>query len=142
VGHLEGTAGNGRDLLRGVDLLQPLSGERLGRLAEATVRLSFNSGAVIACEGPGCDYFYVVIEGEVELVRYGDRLGVLGPGDHFGEAALLRGVAGDVTVVARTAVLLYAIEGAAFADAVVSNRQSWEAVAKLISERRRFDVDD
>jgi CRP-like cAMP-binding protein len=67
---------------------------------------------------------------------------VLGPGEHFGETALLRGVRDDFAASARTLVLLYALDGRAFGEAVASNRRSWEAVVDVISKRRRFDVDD
>jgi CRP-like cAMP-binding protein len=126
-------------LLSSLSLFRSLSARRVALLAESMIRLSFPTGAVIVREGDERDYFYVVVRGEVEVVRHGQRVGVLGPADHFGEAARWRGVAVDSTVVARAPTLLYAADASAFGAAVASSRPSWEAAASLIAERRQFD---
>ncbi len=55
--------------LGAVDLFRSLSPERLEQLAIATVTIRFAAGATIVSEGDNADYFYVVAEGEVELIR-------------------------------------------------------------------------
>ena len=105
-------------LLRALDLFRPLSPPRLQRLAEAVVTLAFSAGATIVREGDASDYFYVVVDGEVEMLRHGRVVGARGPNEYFGEGALLRGVPHDDTVVARVPSTLYALEGEDFLSAV------------------------
>jgi CRP-like cAMP-binding protein len=129
-------------VLRSLQLFSPLPEPRLEALADALIRLSFPAGAVIVADGDDPDYFYVVVAGEVDVTRGGRHSGSHGPGDHFGEAALLHGVRDELTAVAHTPALLYALDATAFADAVASTRQSWETASALIAERRHFAASD
>jgi NADH dehydrogenase len=79
------------DLVFGRDITQlPLSrGERVGRF-------HFEAGDVIVSQGDPAQLFYVIAEGEVEIVREGTDGGEqpvarLGAGEYFGEMALLGG---------------------------------------------------
>ena len=114
------------DLLRTLDLFEPLPRRRLERLAAAVVGLQFAAGAVIVRQGDEGDYFYVVVDGEVEVSRFGRRLVRRGAGEYFGEVALLRSVPRMATVVARTPTSLYALEGYEFVVAIAGNPQSAE----------------
>ena len=125
-------------VLRSLELFRPLTERRLERVAEALIRLAFPDGAVIVEEGDDPEYFYIVVDGQVEVTRHGRWIATHGAGGHFCEAALLRGVPDDVAVVARAPVLLYALDAEGFADAVLSNRASWETASELIAARRDF----
>ena len=96
-------------LLRELDPLRRLAPDRLERVAEAVVPLAFRSGAVIVGSGRGGGYVYAVVEGEVELLRAGERVGVLGQGEWFGDGASELAEPGT-TAVARTPTSLYALE--------------------------------
>ena len=50
-------------------------------------------GSIPMREGDAGDLFYVVAAGRVEVSTEGGRVGELGPGDYFGEIALLRDLA-------------------------------------------------
>ena len=113
-------------LLRRLDLFEPLPGRRLERLAAAVVGLQFAAGAVIVRHGDDGDYFYVVVDGEVEVSRFGRRLARRGAGEYFGEVALLRRVPRMATVVARTPTSLYALEASEFVVAITGNPRSAE----------------
>jgi CRP-like cAMP-binding protein len=117
-------------LLRTLDLFEPLTRRRLERLAAAVVALQFAAGAVIVREGDEGDYFYVVVDGEVEVSCFGRRLVRRGAGEYFGEVALLRRVPRMATVVARTPTSLYALETYEFVAAIAGNQRS-AAVAEL-----------
>ena len=104
-------------LLTALDVFRPLPAERLQRLAEAVVTLVFAAGAIIVREGDSGDYFYIVVEGGVDLMSDGEVVARRGPNEHFGEAAVLRGVPHRHSAVARVPSTLYAIERKEFVAA-------------------------
>lgn len=94
------------DLLFGRDIAQlPLArGERVGRA-------HYEPGDVIIEQGDVGDLFYVITEGEVEVVREGADgaehvISHLSAGEHFGEMALMGSARRNATVRAVTAVNL------------------------------------
>jgi NADH dehydrogenase len=81
-------------------------------------RLHFEPGQVVIREGDVGTRFYIVLKGQLEVVRKRpggeERLTVVKEGDHFGERALLRRARRAATVRALTAVDLLALERADF----------------------------
>ena len=84
-------------------------------LARLGVKL-FAAGAVVIRQGDVGDHFYVVRSGEVEVERDGLALARLGPGEAFGEIALLLDVARTATVTALVPTTLLALDAADFRD--------------------------
>jgi predicted MFS family arabinose efflux permease len=122
-------------VLRSVELFAPLPAPTLERLASRLVRLEFPAAAVIAAEGDPGDRFYILAEGQVE-VRKGDRLlNTLGPGDFFGEIALLRDVPRTATVAAVTPVTVYALDREEFVGAVSGHPQSTRTADAVVGTR-------
>ncbi|HEX9259092.1 MAG TPA: MFS transporter [Acidimicrobiales bacterium] len=123
------------ELLRGVPILSPLPDRILERLAFALVKVPAPAGTVVFREGDEGDRFYVVESGSVEIERGGKVLNVLGPGDMFGEIALLQDVPRTATVTAVADTLLLALERGDFLPAVTGHGESVEAADNLISIR-------
>lgn len=73
-------------------------------LAAVLRRLEFAPGEELIEEGAFDRYLYLMLRGEVEMLRGGLNLGVEARGGHFGELALLGGGARAAAVVARTPV--------------------------------------
>ena len=65
-------------------------------------------------QGDQGHHFYVIERGGVDVLRDGRSVSVLGPGDCFGEIAVLLGGRRTATVVARTQLRLWRITGAAY----------------------------
>jgi CRP-like cAMP-binding protein len=104
-------------------------------LARALAPLQAPAGATIVREGePGARYF-VVAAGRLDVSIGCAHVRTIGPGDGFGEIALLRDSARTATVTATSNVTLYALERAPFLEAVTGSRQAHRAARELVAER-------
>jgi len=120
----------GLELLRRVAFLAPLPEQSLEHLAGSLVTVVFPAEAIVIREGEPGDRFYVIREGEVEI---GGRR--FGPGEGFGEIALLQDVPRTATVTAVTAVTLYALERDEFIAAVTGHEPANAAADAVIAAR-------
>jgi CRP/FNR family transcriptional regulator, cyclic AMP receptor protein len=77
------------DLLRKVPLFSTLDDGELESLADEFNERRFGAGDSIALEGEGGLMFFVVESGEASVEVQGEEVGKLGPGDSFGEIALI-----------------------------------------------------
>lgn len=89
--------------LRGVSLLSSLDVQSIGALADAAHEETWRPDSYIVSEGGRGDRFFIVQTGDVTVQRR-DELGEalplarLGPGDWFGEAAIVESVPRNATV--------------------------------------------
>jgi CRP/FNR family transcriptional regulator len=95
------------ELLRQVGLFGGLSDRDLKRLLETFKESVFDAGATIATEGERGVGFFIIGEGTVEYSLDGKKIGTGGPGDYFGEIALIDDGPRTATIVARTEVKAY-----------------------------------
>ncbi|MDQ3470614.1 MAG: cyclic nucleotide-binding domain-containing protein [Actinomycetota bacterium] len=107
-------------LFSGIALLAPLPPTALEKIAARCSTAEVPMGSVIVAEGDHGDRFYGIVEGRVEVARGGVLQATLGPGDHFGEIALLRQTTRTATVVAVSDVRVATLGTADFLDALVS----------------------
>lgn len=77
------------DLLRKISLFSGLDDRELESLADEFNERRFSAGDRIALEGEGGMMFFVVESGEASVEVQGKDVGKLGPGDAFGEIALI-----------------------------------------------------
>ncbi|MRX44383.1 MFS transporter [Agromyces kandeliae] len=106
-------------LLRRVDMLCMLPLPAVERLARGLEPVSVASGAVVFAQGDVGDRYYVIESGEVDVVHDGRVVADLGPGEGFGEIALLRPTGRMATVVARTDLRLQALTSDRFLPVVL-----------------------
>jgi len=97
------------DLIQAVPLFSDLDDKTAGRLASEFVERHFDAGAVIATEGSDGLNFFIVSSGEASISVQGALVGTLGPGDSFGEVALVDKSARTATIVATTPMVAYAL---------------------------------
>ena len=95
------------ELLRQVGLFGGLSDRDLKRLAETFKESVFDAGATIATEGERGVGFFIISEGTVEYSLDGKKIGTGGPGDYFGEIALIDDGPRTATIIALTEVKAY-----------------------------------
>ncbi len=123
------------DLLRGLPLFRPLPGPILEELASKLLVVSSSPGEQVIREGDAGDRFYVIGSGEVDVSAEGRPMATLGPGDYFGEIALLRDLPRTATVRAKSEARLYALERDEFLSAVTGHPESAEAADAVVASR-------
>jgi MFS family permease len=122
-------------LLKDVPIFAPLPGTTLELLASHLSEVDVRSGEVVFERGADGDLFYIIDEGTIEVAADAKSPVELGPGDFFGEIALLRDVPRTATVRARTDARLYALSRDVFIPAVTGYAPSRDAADRVIGMR-------
>ena len=125
----------GVDLLLGTPLFAPLSRPAVERLAQQLVRVEASAGEVVIREGEEGDLFYIVESGLVEASHDGARLSTGGPGEPFGEIALLRDVPRTATVTAVEDTVLQTLERADFLAVITGSDEARNRADDLVARR-------
>ena len=129
-------------LLQRVPMLRTLPLPSVEQLARGLERCAFPAGATVFSQGDVGDLYYVVESGEVDVLGDGRLLATLGPGEGFGEIALLRSSPRTATVVARTDVRLRALGSGHFLAVVMGYTPSAQEAATSVSQLLdRYDPD-
>ena len=122
-------------LLQSIPIFSPLSAPLLEGLASRLVPVQAATGETIVRQGESGDRFYLIASGEVEVSIDGQARTRQGPGDHFGEIALLRDVPRTATIKAIADTELLALERDDFLAAVTGHAASAEAAEAVIGAR-------
>jgi CRP/FNR family transcriptional regulator, cyclic AMP receptor protein len=117
-------------LLRHVDLFAQTPGRVLAGIARVLEETVHPQGSVLMESGAVEDWLFVLVEGEVEVVRE-DRVVRMGPGSVVGEMAVLDPQPRSATVTAATPVRAFRLRKAAFDQAL---RMRPEIAAGVITE--------
>ena len=104
-------------------------------LANQASERSFSPGDRIMSEGAAGDDFYLVVEGQVDVDVGGQVVKRLGPGDYFGEIALLYRTPRTASVTAVTALRTLSFDGAHFVAAVTGYMGSTEMIGAVAQAR-------
>jgi CRP-like cAMP-binding protein len=122
--------------LTGVPLLADLSKRDLEHVARWADEVDMAPGRHLLDEGALPHEFFLILEGEVEVTHDGQTLATLGPGDFFGEIAILEDMRRTATVVTTTPCRLAVMTPQAFSSMrsampVVADRIQAAALARL-----------
>lgn len=88
------------DALRQVPLFADLDEDELARVAGVFKERRFADGEAVIQQGSGAAAFFVIVSGEAKVLVDGAERRTLGPGDHFGEMALIDAGTRTATVMA------------------------------------------
>ena len=77
------------ELLSKIPLFAGLDQRELKRLSASFTERKFNTGEPVAVEGEAGAGFFVIGSGEAVVSVHGEERGRLGPGDYFGDVAMI-----------------------------------------------------
>lgn len=106
------------DHLARVPLFSTCSKRELAQLASRTTDVSIPAGRTLLREDTVGNEFFVIVSGRAQVTRAGRLVAELGPGDFFGELALLDRAPRDATVVSLTPIQAVVLNRAEFLDAL------------------------
>ena len=125
------------DTLRRVPLFAGLDNKELDQIATSMRERRFSAGDVVTQEGSGGVGFFVVEEGEADVSVGGQARGSIGPGDYFGEIALINESPRTATLTARTDMLCYGMTPWDFRPLVESNSViAWKLLTAMAEKMR------
>jgi CRP/FNR family cyclic AMP-dependent transcriptional regulator len=97
------------ELLKRVPIFSDLDRKELDRIAASMKPRVFSAGETVTAEGQTGVGFFVIEEGEATVTVAGDERRKLGPGDYFGEVALLNDSARTATITADSELRCYGL---------------------------------
>lgn len=109
------------EFLRAIDLFRALTPLQLTNVAEKMTKRRFAAGETIVREGDPGEEFFLISEGEVEVIRAEHEVAHLGRGDFFGEVALISGEPRNATVLAADALDTFVLGKTDFQSVVASS---------------------
>jgi MFS family permease len=125
------------DVLNKVGLFRPLPMPAIDSLALHVGHAHVAAGQEVFHQGDEGDRFYVIDGGEAEVIGDGRLIGTMGPGDGFGEIALLHETVRTTTVRARTPLDLYTVDRRHFVVAISGYQSSSREADTLVEDRLR-----
>jgi CRP/FNR family transcriptional regulator, cyclic AMP receptor protein len=130
-------AGPPVDLLQRVPLFADLPRKELGQVAASMKERRFDPGETLTVEGRGGVGFFVIEEGDARVTVHDDERGRLGPGDYFGEIALISEGSRTATITAETPVKAWGMTMWDFRPLVEGNAEiSWKMLQAMAKQLR------
>lgn len=129
--------------LENVDLFEGLHADDLAAIAGLCTEEDFAAGAVVYREGDPGDCLYVIVSGEVDITKNGERILSLSPGESLGQVSFLDQGARPVSAVvsARARTRLLRIERGAFLDLLSDRPGLMHAFFAVLARRLRVLID-
>ena len=125
------------ETLQNVPLFAELDERQLEQLARQMHERRFPEGADVTSEGAGGAGFFVIVEGNAEVAVGGERRAALGPGDFFGEIALIDTGIRSASITAATDLLCYGLTPWEFRPFVEEHPKVAWALLQTLARRLR-----
>jgi len=135
IDHTVAAPGPDLALVRQVSFFRPLPFAIVDQLASELESSTYEPGDVIIEDGQPGERFYMITDGKARVCKDGTELRQMGPGESFGEIALLRQVPRTATVIAMTRLQARTLAREEFLAAVTGNPESAEGAHEVASDR-------
>jgi CRP/FNR family transcriptional regulator, cyclic AMP receptor protein len=122
-------------LISGVPLFAQCSKGELQEIAAIADEIDIAEGKELTTEGSPGREFFVIIEGTASVAQDGDQINNLGPGDFFGEVALVKDTPRTATVTATSPVRALVITRQNFKRLIEQQPDIERTVLKALVDR-------
>jgi CRP/FNR family transcriptional regulator, cyclic AMP receptor protein len=126
-----------QDLLEGVPLFAGVSAAGIEELGAIADEVEVRAGTALTHEGAREGFFFIVVEGTVRIEREGRVVNRIGPGEYFGEIALLDGGPRTATAVAETPCRLLSMTYQMFHELLDASPEIRTAILEAVGLRLR-----
>jgi len=123
------------DLIKGVPLFASAGRQELAEIASIADEIDLPEGKVLIREGDAGREFFVLIDGTAEVSRGGKKVASIGPGDFFGEIALIAKTPRNATITTTSPVRALVITDRAFRQLLDHSPQIQIGVLTALAER-------
>ena len=137
---VHGMADSKLEALKRVPLFSQLTAKELRFVASRTDEVSIAAGRQLTRQGQSSDSFYVLLDGEVDVMVDGKKRATLKTGDFFGEISMLDRGVGTATVTTKTPVRMMVMSHAQFRDAIKTSDPLLVKVLSAMGARLRADL--
>lgn len=126
--------------LSGVTLFAQLTRRQLGRVRQAMTEYVYPPGRAMVVEGTTGQVLFVILEGKAKVLRAGRTINRMGPGDVFGEIAVVDGRPRSASVVAETETTCLLLHRADLRTLILEEPQiAWNLLVELAGRVRTRD---
>jgi len=122
--------------LKSIPLFASVSDQELGEIAPFAEEVSVGEGHQLVREGDFSWQFMAIEEGSAEVLRDGEHVADLGPGDFFGEIGLLEKDRRTATVTATSPMRLITLTGWDMKRMEKSMPEAVETIRQVLAERK------
>ena len=123
--------------LQRVELFAGMNRRQSEQIARLLKERRFAKGETVIMEGSGGAAFFIIDSGQATVSSKGTELATLGPGEYFGEVALIDGGPRSATVTAATDLVCYGLTFWEFRPLVESNgTMGWKLLQALARQLR------
>jgi len=119
------------EFLKGVEGFKNLTPIELTHIAEHMTKRHYMPGDMVIREGDAGHELFLVSDGAVRVERSGGEVARLGPGEFFGELALMSGAPRNATVVAADPLEVYVLGEAEFHAAIGASASFREQLRRV-----------
>ena len=125
------------ELLQRVPLFADVEHGDVERLARSFKERTFEAGSTVAGEGKTAAGFFVIESGEASVSVHGSERNKLGPGDYFGEIALIDEGGRSATVTADSELRCWGLTSWEFRPLVEGNAGiAWKLIETMAKRLR------